>query len=224
MVFKRNYRNICAALISFALLSNLAFAQEQTAKIYSIPVNELEHTIKLVLLNSTGERLNDVIVKVANAPSWIKIKNEEVVVSKLDADEEFLTTFSFVMTGKTIVGDTASIDIIATNKDGFVWEKIIWLSPDAPSEFELLPNYPNPFNPTTTIRYRLPVQMTVSAGIYNILGRKIATFAEGVQQAGQYEYLWNASNMASGLYFFRISARDNHNKRIFTQRKMMLIK
>ena len=85
--------------------------------------------------------------------------------------------------------------------------------------FRLLGNYPNPFNPTTKIRYQLPVSDQVELSIYNILGQKIITLVSGKQQAGFHEIEWDASGYASGLYFYYLKAGNAS-----TVKKAMLIK
>lgn len=71
--------------------------------------------------------------------------------------------------------------------------------------FQLKQNYPNPFNPTTAISYQLSAISDVELSIYNIIGQKVATLVSEKQPAGCYEYEWDASGFASGLYFYRIS-------------------
>jgi hypothetical protein len=73
-----------------------------------------------------------------------------------------------------------------------------------PNSFELLPNYPNPFNPSTTISYVLSEPEFVSLDIYTILGRKVATLSDGMQQAGNHRAIWNAGGLPSGIYFARL--------------------
>ncbi|MBP9211785.1 MAG: T9SS type A sorting domain-containing protein, partial [Bacteroidetes bacterium] len=93
------------------------------------------------------------------------------------------------------------------------------------TSFSLSQNFPNPFNPTTTIRYALPTSSRVSLKIYNVLGQQIADLVNTEQSAGWYESVWNA-NVSSGLYFYQIDAvstTDSHKR--FTQlKKMMLLK
>lgn len=76
----------------------------------------------------------------------------------------------------------------------------------APQAFELYNNYPNPFNPSTTIRYALPNTISVKLEVYDVIGRRVATLINGVQQAGYHAINWNATNLSSGVYFYRIQA------------------
>ncbi|MGH1362403.1 MAG: T9SS type A sorting domain-containing protein [Calditrichia bacterium] len=75
-----------------------------------------------------------------------------------------------------------------------------------PQRAELLPTYPNPFNPSTTIRYRLATAKTVHISIYNVLGKKLVTLLNGEQQAGEHELLFDASNYPSGIYLISLYA------------------
>ena len=88
-----------------------------------------------------------------------------------------------------------------------------------PQDFVLLQNYPNPFNPTTTIEYVLPKSAVVQLTIYNLRGQEAVRLVDGPQTGGYHRATWNASNLASGIYFYRLQAGD------FVQaRKMLLLK
>jgi len=88
-----------------------------------------------------------------------------------------------------------------------------------PSEFALAQNYPNPFNPNTNISFNLPTDANVSLTVYNIAGEKVAELVNGQVKAGHHTVNWNASNVASGVYFYTIKAGN------FTAtRKMVLMK
>ncbi len=85
-------------------------------------------------------------------------------------------------------------------------EKVVLLQPKT---FELLQNFPNPFNPATTIRYQLPQDGRVELKIYNMLGQEVAVLEDGAQRAGFYELRWNGRNrlgeqVASGVYIYRL--------------------
>lgn len=74
------------------------------------------------------------------------------------------------------------------------------------AEFQLYPAYPNPFNPTTTIRYTLPEAAALQLSVYNPLGQKVATLADGVQPAGEYRVSWDAAGLASGVYYITLTS------------------
>jgi hypothetical protein len=79
-------------------------------------------------------------------------------------------------------------------------------SRSAPTETSLLGCYPNPFNPTTKIRYGLPNRSQVLLSVFNGLGQQGATLANGEQEAGYHEVRFDASGLSSGVYFYRITA------------------
>ena len=87
-----------------------------------------------------------------------------------------------------------------------------------PSEYALSQNYPNPFNPSTAICYDLPNSATVSLNIYNSLGQLVATLVNERKEAGHYQATWNASSVPSGIYFYRLQARE-----FVETRKMILL-
>jgi hypothetical protein len=88
-----------------------------------------------------------------------------------------------------------------------------------PQVVQLVYNYPNPFNTSTSIQYNLPHASAVTLDIYNILGRKVRTFYNGYQPAGSHSVIWDADDLSSGVYFYRLTAGEN----IMTKR-MTLIK
>ncbi|MBD3410576.1 MAG: DUF5123 domain-containing protein [Ignavibacteriales bacterium] len=88
-----------------------------------------------------------------------------------------------------------------------------------PEEFALRQNFPNPFNPTTTIQFELPVDSWVTLDVFDVLGQRVATLKNEDMKAGVYKMKWNAANYASGVYFYRIEAKDFN-----AVKKMMLLK
>jgi hypothetical protein len=96
---------------------------------------------------------------------------------------------------------------------------------DMPTGFGLEQNFPNPFNPTTTITFALPEASHVSLAIYDVLGRKIVDLVNGSKAAGYHSILWNASGSASGVYFVCFIASDgNGNIRLRKVNKLLLTK
>ena len=79
-------------------------------------------------------------------------------------------------------------------------------TPSVPTTFSLDQNFPNPFNPSTTIRYGIPNQSHVLLEIYNLLGQRVATLVDDEQLPAYYQTSWNVVSVSSGLYFYRLQA------------------
>jgi len=101
------------------------------------------------------------------------------------------------------------------NKEGSEEEASLTI----PVEYGLDQNYPNPFNPNTTINYQLPAKNHVSLKVYDILGNLITTLVDQEMEAGYYNVNWNASQLASGLYIYRIISGS-----FVSTKKMILMK
>ncbi len=89
----------------------------------------------------------------------------------------------------------------------------------APSTFQLYQNYPNPFNPSTVIRYNISENSEVKITIYDCSGRLVSQILNKRQNAGEYEIVWNAGSLASGLYFYRLESNG-----LTITRKALLLK
>lgn len=87
------------------------------------------------------------------------------------------------------------------------------------SRYELLGNYPNPFNPATTIRYKLPETAHVRIDVYDVTGRRVATPVNDLRDEGSHNEIFQAHGLAGGVYIYRLQAGD-----FFRTRKMMLVK
>jgi hypothetical protein len=116
-----------------------------------------------------------------------------------------------------------------TTRDTLITRAINWLmngvlvgTPNeniSPASFNLNQNYPNPFNPATTITYSIPEETQVNLKIYDVMGREVAVLVNGRQQAGTYEINFNAASLASGTYFYKLTAGE-----FVSVKKMVLLK
>ncbi len=88
---------------------------------------------------------------------------------------------------------------------------------DLPKDFYLSNNYPNPFNPTTKINYSISKSVNVSLKVYDVLGREVKTLVQGVQNPGSYTVTLDASELSSGIYFYRLEAGN------YSETKQMLL-
>ncbi|MFN0158701.1 MAG: immunoglobulin domain-containing protein [Bacteroidota bacterium] len=108
-------------------------------------------------------------------------------------------------------------------------EEIAHTEPLVPEEFFLNSNYPNPFNPTTTIQFGIPEAATVSVKVYNMLGQEVATLADGTMDGGYYNTVWDGRNMTgihvgSGVFIYRMNAVGVSGKTFSNLKKMILLR
>jgi hypothetical protein len=126
--------------------------------------------------------------------------NNWVNSSWVQSDNQFTITFydgsTFTLTGYKITISYSLLNItdVSSNKK------------NAATEYSLSQNYPNPFNPSTTISFRLPSKSFVSLKIFDLIGREVATIVSEEMSAGSYSQQWNAFNISSGIYFYRLQA------------------
>jgi hypothetical protein len=105
-------------------------------------------------------------------------------------------------------------------KTDAVWVVDAIVAREIPTEFVLIQNYPNPFNPSTTIKYGLPKDGRVRLDIYNLIGQRVGTLIDGVEQeAGYHEIAFRNESLGSGVYFYRLEAGD-----FAAVKKMILMK
>ena len=117
--------------------------------------------------------------------------------------------------GNVVVIESTTVTNVSNDEEGIL-----------PDEFALEPNYPNPFNPTTRIQYRLPVEAQVKLVVYNVLGQAIRTLVDQELTAGTHQVVWDGRDnsgvtVASGVYFYVLQSVD-HN--INQTRSMLLVK
>ena len=91
-------------------------------------------------------------------------------------------------------------------------------------EFALYQNHPNPFNPSTTISFSLPVESNISIKLFNILGQQVATIANSDFQAGSHKIEFNGQDLSSGTYIYTLEAKGVDGKNFISTKKMLLLK
>ena len=151
---------------------------------------------------------------------WGTFGEENVVSSFLKIDKS---------TGvATIVGSTNYRGVL-----GLVYapDSVTAVKPEQiqPSSFALFNNYPNPFNPSTTIEFALPVSSKIKVKVYNLLGQTVKVIYDGTKDAGYYKFNWNSddvngNSVSSGVYFYELSAFGIDGREFNQMKKMILLK
>ncbi|MBI9032130.1 T9SS type A sorting domain-containing protein [bacterium] len=131
------------------------------------------------------------------------------------------TMYINLISGETITFNTTEINQITFSDDTSI-DDMVELIGQLPIKF--LKNYPNPFNPTTTISFQIDEKGETVVEVYNVKGQKVNTLSKGHREPGNHTIVWdgrstNGKPVASGLYFYKVSI-NGHNK----TKKMLLIK
>ena len=132
------------------------------------------------------------------------------LVSKFDTTNHWVSTKSVSSFGVFTLGESDSTSVNTGVRS---------TADPIPHSFFVEQNYPNPFNPSTSIVYGLPNGGYVSAKVYNLLGQEVANLFDGYQNAGIHTLVFNASNLSSGVYLYRIHAGSR-----FETKRMILMK
>jgi photosystem II stability/assembly factor-like uncharacterized protein len=148
----------------------------------------------------------------------LKFDAQELVAalgSVNNGDELVLTITGNLLDSTPIEGSDCVIIIAKDNLD----KQLVGNSSNVPEEYALFENFPNPFNPSTIIKYSIPELSFVTLKVFDVLGNEIVTLINSEIAAGNYEISWNAERVQSGVYFYRIQAGD-----FVETKKMVLMK
>ncbi|MGD8780937.1 MAG: T9SS type A sorting domain-containing protein [Ignavibacteria bacterium] len=133
-------------------------------------------------------------------------------------------SYSFVE--KSLNSGDYSYRLKQVDFDGaFEYSDVVNVFMGIPTKFSLEQNYPNPFNPETKIRYSIPLESRVTITLFNTLGEQIELLEDNIKTAGTYELNYDASNLSSGLYIYRMNAESTDGSKSFSKtNKMILLK
>jgi hypothetical protein len=155
-------------------------------------------------------------------------------VLDIETASETYSTFNLVIEGSNEIADSVLIQFLILSESttdpgigsyalidqlSFGQATDVEETNQNPNEFQLAQNYPNPFNPSTKIIWQSPVSGHQTLKVFDVLGNEVATLVDAYKPAGSYEVEFNASELTSGIYFYRLSAG-----RFTESKKMTLIK
>ena len=161
-------------------------------------------------------------IKTVGEVTPLALEGMEIVFNRINETTVNLIIFSLegrsIEKGKllTVENDYSLKEVIVSDRQG---ERVTAKIKVVPEEFVLYQNYPNPFNPATTISYDLPEESHVTLTVYDVLGQVAAELVSSHMESGQHKVVWNASNMASGVYIYRLTAAGESQTS-----KMILVK
>jgi len=192
------------------------------ARPYTVPLGSSDNTISLTINNQGMQDIQELHVVPENIHEFIEI-NQLDNSNSIKAGQTGIVKYSFTIKENAKIDSLIELKFNITGDKSVNRQKIIPIRITAPEKFELYDNYPNPFNPVTNIKYTLPEKSKVNLSIYNLTGQRVQTLVQKSQEAGIYTQKWNASNLASGVYFYRIKIQNSAGIKTET-RKMLLVK
>ena len=203
---------------------NKAVRAGTVGPVYQLPFASVGNSIELSIANTASLPLSKVTVEAAKIPGWIRFMETTQTLPLLKASQELPVLFTFSVDKTAPVRKEESITFRIVSATGENWTKEIRVSVAPPERFELFHNYPNPFNPTTTISYQLPADSRVNLKVFDLLGREVTTVVDETEPAGYYQKTFDGTGFSSGMYVYQIVATDEHGNRQVARKAMVLVK
>jgi hypothetical protein len=187
--------------------------------IYRIPLGSSDNHFEIKLNNTNDKLIDNILITPYKIPSWVKVNEEFISLEKIEPGTSEDVIITFDVTSEAPINSEEDLVFEIQSKDGKALYKSISINIILPDKYELAQNYPNPFNPTTRIKYAVQKDGFVNLSVYNILGEKVADVVNEIQKAGVYEVTFDASNLSSGMYIYRIKVNNFEDVK-----KMMIMK
>ena len=204
--------------ILFLIYATVSITFSQT--IYDVQPGTRGNKIKLTVANISGiHPATNVEISLMKKSSSLKFTNETETIELIEPGKEEQAAFKFDINRNALVNQRDTIEFMISDANGMMIMKSFIFNYSPPKDFKLEQNYPNPFNPTTTIQYQLPSDARVTLKVYDILGGEVATLVNEEQEAGYREVQFNGSNIASGMYIYRLTSGN-----FSSIKKMLMIK
>jgi hypothetical protein len=212
-------------LTTTGLVLGVSSASSQT--VYSVPANSKGNQVTLTIANEARYiSAEDVEVRAVKHSAAVTFKPESQFLKVVPAQKESDVVFVFDVGRNARINSLDTLEFLIKDKAGMTWKKWVIVTYTAPKVFALEQNFPNPFNPTTTIYYQLPTDSRVSIIIYDLLGRELRRLVDEVKQAGYHDQRFDASGIASGVYFYRMTAQplNSGGSNFVSIRKFVVLK
>lgn len=204
--------------LSIIILMFTIITSAQT--IYEVVPGTKANEIKLTVVNtSETNSVRNVSIALTKSSASLDFNKEIEKIKMIEAKAESKVKFEFDVNRNAPVNKKDTIDFTITYQSGNAILKSLIINYMPPEEFRLEQNFPNPFNPITTIQYQIPSDSKVTLKVYDVLGAEVMILVNEEQEAGYKEVKFNAGNLASGMYIYRL-VTDNYS----STKKLMLLK
>jgi len=213
----------------FGLILLLAAAWETSGvsqTVYQVPADSKGNQIALTIAN--GSDITDarfVRVTVEKSPIGVTFASPGQSVKSIPAGKESEVAFTVDVGREARLNRKDTIEFAIRDAMGLLGRKSILLSFAGPTVYRMDQNFPNPFNPSTTIFFQVPVDSRVSIIVYDVLGREVRRLVDEERQSGYHSVRFDANQIASGPYFCRMFAEPVKGGKGYTSvKKLMVLK
>jgi hypothetical protein len=205
-------------------LGSACFAQ--TPVVYSVPADSKGNTITITVTNESKTLdASGVRVQVQKCPERLTFGSGSHLIKIVRAAKESDVTFSFDVGREVKLGTKDTIAFAISDLMGPLGYKSVIISYTGPTVYKLDQNFPNPFNPSTTIYYQVPVESKVKIMVFDILGREVKTLVDEPKEPGFFSAKFEAHQIASGAYIYRMTAEPiSGGKGYVAVKKLMVLK
>ena len=166
-------------------------------------------------INNLGFEIERKMIHNGSSGEWVTIGFRDGNGTTTDPKEYFYVDDISTITATSLAYRLKQIDF----NGSYEYSEEVLVDNLAPIDFALHQNFPNPYNPSTTIKYQVPVISFVTIKVYDVLGNRIATLVNEEKLAGTYVVEWDASELTTGIYFYTLSSGN-----FFSTKKMILLK
>ena len=210
-------RTLAVILLSF---STRSFCQTFHPVTPDTKGNRIELTVANTSATVAAESIG---VMVTKRSPHLTFTSARQIIGLIQPGKESAAIFTFSVDRSAPANRRDTLEFKITDKNGLSWTKSITVQYSGPSTFALDQNFPNPFNPSTTIYYQLPKDSRVNLKVFDLLGREVLTLVNEDRPAGYHDAKWNAADVASGVYFYRMEAKPLDGGQGFQQVKEMMV-
>jgi hypothetical protein len=180
-----------------------------------------------VILNwATAREINNASFEVERSKVTGQIQEDWSNIGTIKGNGTTEETSSYIFEDKKLASGRYNYRLKQTDFNGnFTYYKLSGeVEVGIPKEYRLSQNYPNPFNPVTRINYDLPYDGKVTIVLFDVVGREVAKIVNETQTAGYHTATFNASNLSSGAYFYKITAEAFGSQRFTDTKRMIVLK
>ena len=194
--------------------------EDNCASMFDFAINQSNDTLYLTEINTAIDLTTcscpfNLYINIVGLQSG----HYTLCVNRIMEYYDYSSTFGCLSVDIPLSHITSNIAVSGVKGPCYQIEDVEGNGSSIPLSYALFNNYPNPFNPISTIKYDLPEGARVQIKVYNVLGKEVAKLVNEEKPAGRYEVEFNASSLASGIYFYRIQAGS-----FVDTKKMILLK